>query len=314
MIIISDLHLKNKEPFLSAAKNFFEWVDEKYSDEELVLLGDIFDTSSPQWEIFSLFAEFVRSRNSYVYILEGNHTYSKIKGSVLEGLSSVPNVKQYLIPNTIGLNLLCLPYLTIDNKKYYEEQFEFEPKDFDFIFTHLSPKECSWGNEGIDFDKVNLKGTYIHGHIHLQSEFKDIYGNKHIVLGVPFPSRNLEEQQEHRIARITNKEIEFIKVPQFFTYETIEFGQEPSNPNNILNIKNATSWEAVHEKYKGRYIREEGIEYIKTDNTIQIENTTFEDSTLKQKFKFFAVDRGLPDEESKVCFEYIDRYENVVEE
>jgi hypothetical protein len=314
LIVCGDLHLKNKEPFVSATENFFEWIDKKYPNDELVLLGDIFDTSSPQWEIFSLFAEFVRSRNSYVYILEGNHTYSKIKGSVLEGLGNVSNVKQYLIPNTIGLDMLCLPFLTIDNKKYYENEFNFIPNDFDFIFTHLSPKECSWGNEGIDFDKVNLRGTYIHGHIHMQSEFKDIHENRHIVLGVPFPTRHGEHLQEHRIARITNKEIEFIKVPQFFIYETIEFGQEPSSSNNILNIKNATSWEIVYEKYKKYYIREEGVEFVKKEGNLEFEQKEFEGSSLKQKFKIFQLDRRLPKEVSEKCFDYIDKYENLTEE
>ncbi len=316
MLIIGDLHIKNKEPFLSAIKNFFEWLDEKYPDEEIIFLGDTFDTSSPSWEIFSLFAEFVRSRNSYVYILEGNHTYSKLKGSVLEGLGNVSNVKHYLIPDTIGLNILCLPFLTINNKKYYEKQFEFIPNDFNLILTHLTPKQCAFGNEGIDFDKLNLKGTYIHGHVHMQSEFRDSYGNRHIVLGVPIPTRNLEEQQNHRIIRIINNEIEFIPVPQFFTYETLEFGKFPENKNNILNLKNVPSWEELYKTYKNYYIREDGVEFKKTENSLTFNNTEFEKGSLKEKFNLYLLSDGVGLDKKIIdeCFSRIDKYENIIGE
>ena len=51
MIIIGDLHFKNKEPFKSSLFSFLDWIYENYKDETIIQLGDLFDTSSPHNEI-----------------------------------------------------------------------------------------------------------------------------------------------------------------------------------------------------------------------------------------------------------------------
>lgn len=308
MLVIGDLHIKNKSPFLSAIKYFFEWLDKDYPDEDIIFLGDEWDTSSPMWECFSLFTNFASKRK--VIILGGNHTYSTKKGSILEGLLDFKNITTILEPTIIDNNLF-LPYLSIDNKKFYENEFNIERKNFNYIFTHLTPKEVSFGNEGVDFDKLNLTGVFIHGHIHFQKNWLDNKGNIHIVLGVPIPTRHLEEKQEHRIIKIEKDlgRIE-IKVPQYFTYETLEFGKMPSNPNNILNIKQTPSPEELYKTYKGYYIREDGVEFIKTENDLSFEKSEFENSDLKKKFNIFMIDKGLSKEVSNKCFEYIDKFEN----
>lgn len=314
MLIISDIHLKEKMPYRAAIENFFKWVDTIYPDENIIFLGDVWDSSSPTWNIFSLFTNFASNSRHAIYVLEGNHTYSKRKGTVLNGLYDFANINTIIescVKEIEGNKCLFLPYLQVDNKNYYENEFKIDENNFDFIFTHLSPKESSWGNEGIDFDKIDLQGTYIHGHIHTQqNEWHDKNGNRHIILGCPIPTRHGEQNQEHRIARIKDKQIEFIKVPQYFTYETIEYGTIPSNPNNVINVKNVPSWESLYKTYKDYYIREEGVEFIKTENDMQFESQQFEKSDLKSKFKIFSIDRSLNKEISDKCFEYIDRYEN----
>lgn len=311
VIIVGDIHIKEKEPFLTAIKNFLYWINIEFPNDKIIFLGDEFDSSSPTWNNFALFSDFIKERNDTVYVLGGNHTYSRRKGSVLNGIEKIQNcinIDSPIVTKIDSLNCIFLPYLQVDNKYFYENEYE-DNKKADYIFTHLTPKECAFGNEGIDFDKINLKGTFIHGHVHLQKDFSDKNGNQHIVLGVPIATRHLEEQQEHRIIKIEDNRTESIKVPQFFTYQTLEFGEFPKNKNNILNIKNVPSWEELYKVYENYYIRDEGVEFVKTENELQIENLEFESSSLKQKFKIFNLDRNLPKEIVDVCYQKIEEYE-----
>jgi hypothetical protein len=316
MLVIADLHIKEKEPFLSAIKKLFEDLNTFNPDEILVFLGDEFDNSSPSWSCFALFAEFISSRKNDVYILNGNHTYSKRKGFVLEGFSNFKNVHIILTPTVYdieGKKCLFLPYLEVDNKVYYTDyKFSETENFFDYIFTHLTPWKVAFGEEGIDFN--NLKGTFIHGHIHMQLDFKDDYENKHMIVGVPIPTRHLEQLQKHRILEIKNGNVNIIYIPQYFTYETLQFGEEPSNKNNILNVKNVPSWEALYKTYRQYHIREEGVEFIKNEDMVSFENSEFEQGGLKQKFNIFRLDRGLSNEVTNKCLEYIDKYENKTNE
>jgi predicted phosphodiesterase len=316
MLVISDLHLKSQEPFLSAVKHVLAWINKKFPYESLILLGDIFDSSSPSWEVFSMFARFLNIRKDYVYIIEGNHTYSTKKGHVLGGFLEFENVVPVLTDINLdiaGNDCLFLPFLQVNNKNYYENLI-LEKKNYDFIFTHLSPKQVAFGGVGIDFDRMGIMGTFVHGHEHIAKQFIDDLGNKHIVLGVPQPTRHLEQDQKFSVLRIENKEIEFIDVPQYFTYETLEFGELPKSKNNILNIKNAPSWETLFKTYKDLYIRKEGITFIKTENDIELETTNFTDNSLISNFNTYTVDKNISKEIFDISSYYINKYENMIVE
>lgn len=292
---IGDLHLKNKEPFLKSTKEFLNWLNENYANEELILLGDIFDSSAPIWPIYKIFKEFLLKRKNITHILEGNHDLSKNKGSALSAFQLIDNVFIYedetstIIDN---MNCLMLPF-KYDYKIYQELE-----GNFDFIFTHLMPQETQFADEGVSFPK--LKGTFLHGHHHIQSNFYDIYNNIHYILGIPISTRHLEDQN-HRILKIENNKIEIIKVPIYFQYETINYGEEPKNKNNILNIINAPNKKLVYEKYKDYYIRETGIKLLRTENTETLFKQEFEKATILEKFKKYSIDRNLSKEVSEEC-------------
>jgi hypothetical protein len=310
IIFVADIHCQNKNPHRTATLDFLKWLLENYKEDIIISGGDIFDKSSIHHdlvdEVVSILKQFKDFR-----IVAGNHEISSKLGNILKPLRHHNNIIIYYEKTEFEIDEI--KFIALPSSESKEKSYEQIQGTWDYSLCHFMPIQESFGNGGIELKfKVNV--AHLFAHVHRHREFTDNFGNKVLIGGSVVNYRYGEQDWEKNIYRIDKNGYEKIKVPQFFTYETIEFGQEPSNPNNIINIKNATSWEAVHERYKNCYIREEGIEYIKTDNTIQIENTTFEDSTLKQKFKFFAVDRGLPEEESRVCFEYIDRYENVVEE
>jgi hypothetical protein len=247
------------------------------------------------WNVYKIFKEFLMRRQNKTYILEGNHTLSKAKGSAIESFSLLDNVFVYREETEVVIenqNCLMLPF-TYDYKNFQELEGKY-----DFIFTHLMPKETQFADEGVSFPKI--KGTFIHGHNHIQSEFFDSYGNQHYVLGTPYATRHLEDQN-HKIFEIYNKYIETIKVPIYFQHETISYEEVPTNKNNILNVIDAPNKKLVYEKYKEYYIRDAGIKLLRTENTENTFKQEFEKATILEKFKKYSVDKVLSKEVSEEC-------------
>jgi len=286
MLIISDLHLKENAPHIQASYQFFQWLDEKFPDEIIVLLGDCFTNSAPRWSTYAMFKTFLTTRKNKVYIIQGNHSLSYQKGSALDGLHLTPNVKVFFdMEECMIENHKCLfmPYVHGNLKEKYENV----TGNFSYVFTHLTPNFVSFMQDiGIKFNE-NLKcKNFIHGHIHLQE-------NKfnHIIVGTPYSTRMGEHLQEHRILEIKEDDtLVYHKVPQYFTYEDIEYGILPENKNNIYSIKNCPSIANVREMYsKDYYIREDGctIKYVNEngiDDTLTFDNNF----NLAEKFLEFC--------------------------
>ena len=305
MIAIGDLHLKKKEPYYKNNKKFLDYLNDKYPYETLIFTGDETDTSSPEWDVFDYFSTFVKNRKSPVYIIGGNHTYSYRKGSVLEGLQHVPNVHVILEPTEIILyNLKCLflPY------KYDAKEYEKLTGTYDYIFTHITPVECAFANEGI---QLQVKGTRIHGHTHIQTDFIDkITRDQHYVIGVPLPTRN-GENQNHRILGIEDKQVNIINIPKFMEIKTISYGHFPEEKDNLYNITDAPSYDAVYQKYKDYYIRDKGISLLRTELTQQTEEM-FSVGSLREKLQKYLKDEKIVSKEVYACcFEVFDRYEAI---
>jgi len=292
MIIISDLHLKyQKEPYSKSQREFLQWLEDSYSNEQIIFLGDVFDTR-PHWTVFKMFKDFLERRGNKTYILNGNHDLSKAKGSsVLSLQTSFLDVEERIIE---GYNCLMLPY------KYDYREYENLEGEYNFIFTHITPVQAQFANEGIAFPK--LKGTFIHGHTHTKLDFIDDYGNQHYIVGVPLPTRHLEDF-EHRIIKIKDGKINFIQPPFYFNYETIKYGEEPKDKNNILNIVDAPSRKVALEKYKEYYIRKAGIQVLRTDNTIETFKQEFESGNILDKFKIFSIENKISKEVAECCSE-----------
>lgn len=296
MIVVSDLHLKyKKEPYSSSQEKFLNWLNENYYNDPMIFLGDVFD-ASPHMKTYHLFQNFLLNRNGKTFILNGNHDSSKVKGSSVLAFD-FENVYTYLSEDVVeidGMKCLMLPY------KYNYKEYEELEGEYDYIFTHVTPTQVQFSNEGINFFK--LKGTFIHGHTHIPTEFTDIVGNKHYVLGVPIPTRHLEDVN-HKIVNITKEGIEFIEAPFYFKYETIQYGEFPENKTNMYNIIDAPSRKMVYEKYKDYHIRKSGIKLLRNEMTSEVVQKEFEGGSILDKFKIFAKERGLSEEVSRCCSE-----------
>jgi calcineurin-like phosphoesterase family protein len=293
-IVVGDLHAKSKEPYRSAIKSFFGWLLENYKDEEIVFLGDIFDNSSPHADIELEIIEFI-SQFKHSHLITGNHDRSDTKGNTLLPHIIHKNISIYEDVTEIeleGNKCLILPFRN-DNKKY-----ELLEGKFDFIFTHIMPKEFEFASEGLEFK--NLRGCFIHGHHHSQEDYTDTQINQHCILGVPLETRN-GEQQKHRILGIKEGKIKTINVPLYFTHETISYGEEPTSKNNILNIIDAPNKKLVFEKYRGYYIREAGIKLLRTENTKETFSQEFDKANILQKFKKYSIEKNISKEVNEEC-------------
>jgi predicted phosphodiesterase len=296
LIVVGDLHLKNKVPFFQYQKEFLDWLLSNYNDKVIMILGDIFDSSSPIWEVYKEFKEFLLKRNNETHIIVGNHDISKSKGCSLSAFNLIDKVTVYEDKSEMyieNINCIILPY------NYSYKEYEKLEGEFDFIFTHITPTEVQFANEGIEFP--NLKGIFVHGHTHIQNLYRDKYNNIHYILGVPIESRHLENQQHHIMEIDSDKNIKLIDVPFFFTHETVKYGDIPSNKRNIINVIDAPNKKLVYEKYKDYYIRDTGIKLLRTENTAETFKEAFEHSNILDKFKTYAVDKGLSKEVLECC-------------
>ena len=118
-------------------------------------------------------------------------------------------------------------------------------------------------NEGIN---LKLKTRfYVHGHTHIQKDWEDKEGIHH-VLGVPIPTRNLEEQKYRIMENLAEeRKYKFIDVPVFLEFETVKYGEVPKSKNSIINVVDAPDISSVYEKYGEFHIRKDGIKIKKEE-------------------------------------------------
>jgi metallophosphoesterase superfamily enzyme len=80
IVVIGDFHLKSSEPHWTGQKKLLNYFREKYHDCTLIFTGDLFDTSSPRWEVFTEFLLFCKMFEGEIHIVHGNHEYSRLGG------------------------------------------------------------------------------------------------------------------------------------------------------------------------------------------------------------------------------------------
>lgn len=293
MIIVGDVHSKNKEPYRSAINNFFEWLIENYKNEIVVLLGDLFDSSSPHAEVEEEIARYLVQLKKVV-ILKGNHDESKKSGNTLLPLNAHANITVFSEQAEIeieGYKCLILPYT-------YDKRYEEIEWSGDFCFLHMTDLKNQFGEEGIDLSKI--KATKIWGHTHTPMKYDD-----NVIIGVPVKTRNLEK--DNSIIKIDgDKNIQYIEHPSYFDFEKIKYGNFPENKNNILNIYDAPSMQAVRETYKDYYIRDEGVEILRSKDTsvfsISAKDTKIDKDNMSKLFNTFNKEElNLSKEVNQCC-------------
>lgn len=301
MIYATDLHLKNNSGFFQAQQKFLNYLNKMYSEEILVLGGDIFDVVYPHWYVYRFFVSFLENRNNRTYINVGNHEFSKVRKSPLLGLATIENVCVIFNESEIeieGMNCLFLPHQY--NMKHYENL----EGEYSKIFCHFTPEKFSFGKEYINIDK--LKGDKIYGHIHDRfiDKEKQLY-----LSGVHYPTRKGETSNP--IFRITKENgIEDIQVPEFLRIEEIDFNIPllPENKDNLYIINNCPNKQLAEDKFRDYYIYDINFK-VKNKEDYEEDNVDndFNKMNTKQKFDFFSKEQNYNQDIRNYIFEKMDR-------
>jgi len=238
MIIVGDLHAKYEEPFRSSINSFLEWLLSNYKDYTLIFLGDLYDSSSPHNDVRDEVASCIKQFKE-VHIFDGNHDYYRIKGSAIKPLRQHDNIHIYNKVTEVkieGHSCLMLPF------KYsgMKEEYEALEGTYDYIFTHITPKECAIGDEGID---LKLNGVYIHGHC-FSEDTEILVKDKGWVKGI-----NLKEKDIVATMNKNTELLEWQKINKYFEY---------NNYNELYHIKARTIDLLVTDKHGIIYKNQKG--------------------------------------------------------
>jgi hypothetical protein len=210
-------------------------------------------------EVIDFFIEKLHDlTDCQIYILQGNHDYSKQFKSIIKPLSRFKNIT--VIDNKIEIELYTNRCLFLPYRYTAKEDYANIEGIFDYIFGHITDPQDQFSDEGIE---IKVKGKKIYGHTHL--------GNDRC-LGVPFVTRKGEENNKFRLARIfEDKRFEYLKLPKFFDYVEIDYNEDISKivlPMNYqLIINNAINRKLAREKFREHKIYEINVitEQLKFD-------------------------------------------------
>ena len=277
MVIIGDVHWKDSIPYKNGLIKLFNWLVEKYKNETIIFTGDYFDSCNLNFETYNTGIDYALAFKQ-TFIISGNHESNdkRKKNCLIPFTNKFPNLHiildEPIIKSIEGKNILLIPF-TKKIKELESKLQDFKNKQIDLIICHQSPIGDNMGHEEIDL--TDFKADVIYGHIH---SFKQrSFDYKHVIIGVPQTTRELEQNINKYIIEYTDK-IDIKEIPTFFDIQTIEYG-ETAKEGYLLNVKNAPSIESVYTLYPEKYIRNDGISIVQTE----IEEIKIEDAELDIK-------------------------------
>ena len=326
IVVVGDLHLKEKEPYFSQTTDFLEWLfntkDLNNEETGLILLGDLVTTIETRNETLALYVDYFlnRSKFAWIKILVGNHD-ENIKTNILELYSPLPNVElisKYEKQEVEGLNLLFLPYFHTGKNEISKEELysnlpaEFYNIVFDFGFTHVEDETSHFSSHYCDLSKLKVN-QYLNGHIHKETVTQ---GGR--FLGSPILDSSAESGKTPIIARITidTKDVEYIQVHKTLEYYSVTY----PDPLPEINTKYAlfTVKESIDRyetiKYYTKQAEDKGYTFysnkiIKKKLRESIEGEEVSDDTTKRSdkewFALFKEKSSLDDNVIRICEEII---------
>ena len=292
IVFIGDVHLKVKEPYMNASFQFLDYLEQNHLNDVLVFTGDLFDSTFPHFEL--LMDRLLKSLIKFpeVYIISGNHEVfdartTKKMGNPLTLLDHVSGIRTFMNPEEIeirGKRFLMLPYL-YDVAKMKSE-YESLRGTYDFVLSHVAYPGTNFGSmDEVDLSNIDSK-VFIYGHIHEPKEVSN-----HYIIGVPVSTRYGEQvwKKELGIYDLDKDEFSLKPIPSFVNYETVKFGEWPTDKNCILSVKDAPSVISVLDLYKEYHVRRKGITLIdEVENVSYNEQKDFLNFTLTSNFQEFS--------------------------
>lgn len=276
IVIHGDPHWKYQAIYRNGLVKLTEWMAKTYKGATIVSTGDQTDTSGPDWETFSLMVESLErfvdcSSERRTYYLDGNHTQSRSKGSLSQGLQKISGViaiaGKATAVEVCDKRVLFLPHL---DWNYAEMQKYNELRGaYDLVVTHAYPKWLA-PSQPDALELPHLKTPLIaYGHVHYHRQHFNADCNRfEVVVPVPQPTR-LGETGEDFIPQVLviapDGTAWFEQLPSFMTIERVRYDSEPTSKDNLLVIYDAPSYASALKRYSfrdGYTIHEDATEVL----------------------------------------------------
>lgn len=322
LVVVGDIHLQSSEPKRSNAIDTLNWIFEQdFNDEknELLLLGDLAEIGSP-YEIYSVYVDLFANRSKFhkIRIIQGNHDSVNLS-SILSLFSPLPNVEviqDWRIIDFYNCKILTLPFYNhegVANKQPMTEVYsnlykneELMNLEIDYCCGHLESDRCHFSKKYCDLSKLTNVKHFLHGHIHNCDIDKGYLGS---ACANSVAERNIDK----KIAIIDGetKECEFVTLPKYLEYYTVEYPNKLEKPKTryaIFTVKNVLDKNIALEEYS-KQAKEMGFEFY-TNKVLKQRITEVEidddlEKSEKPTFEKFAKTVGLSNEIFDICTEII---------
>lgn len=311
IVFVGDLHFRDQEPYYEAGLRFIDWFESQdFNNEEnvLVQLGDVTHNSILNGRVVRMFLNrFLENlKFKQVYILQGNHDVdNKSKTSVLEPMKDISGVTVIDEPTVVdieGVEFLCMPHLiSSDMNKIYADVYSYLGIDGDpkrVVLTHVADESQTLFGKYIDLSYLKEKRR-ISGHVHKASAN---------YIGTPFHQRYDEREERSKVVVYENGEYQDRFVHPIIQFVSVKYGEDIDSIESIpvLDITDAPSIDAAHERYKDYFIRKVFLSE-ETDSILKTTTQESDEMTLIDYFNEFAQDRNLTDFESTKVIEKIQK-------
>lgn len=328
LIVVGDLHLRDKEPYFSQWKDFMEWLySSEYhnSDNSILFLGDLVESIDTPHELLELYIDYFNNRSKFekIFILTGNHDRNLETNllSIFRPLKKVEVIDSWVFKKIENLNCLLLPHIEANAYETYSNLSNIITDSIDYCFHHLEDETEHFSNKYVDLSKLNV-ANYLCGHIHTQTITK-----KGRYLGSPtFNSLN-EKDKIPYIASIDikTKKYTLIEVPIWVEYLTVQYPQELPTPTKKYPIY--TIYDSIDKEesilYYTNIAKEKGIPFycrrvhsksIKDDSLIvqdKEDSIQLKEKSLIDYFNEYQKLNNVSDEIATVCSQILTKVTNI---
>lgn len=327
IIVHGDPHWKANPVYRNGLTKLSHWLVNSYPGATIISTGDQTDTSGPDWATFSLMVDSLKmfassSSEGRTYYLDGNHTQSRAKGSMAQGLNSIPGVViaagKHHVMEICGKRVLMLPHLDwnyAEMQKYDEIEGEF-----DLAVAHAYPK---WVAESQP-DAISLPNIkcplIVFGHVHYHRRYFDAARNRmEVVVPVPQATRLGETGEDFpRLVIVLAPDGLYWmeRLPEFMTIERVKYDSEPVSKDNLLVVYDAPSYTSAQKRYSfrdGYFLHEDATEVLEiTAEDLQIQEfEKISNKDITTKLEVFALGTDLNAEEVLMAKQLLEQAKTV---
>ncbi len=312
LIVIGDLHAREKEPYYSQWKDFLNgFFNSEYNTEDniLLLLGDLVESISVQHELLEVYVDYFNNKSKFskIIILTGNHD-RVLDSSLLSLFRPLKNVQVIDTHTTMKLgNCECL-FLPHIEQKLVETYSNLDYKQhFDYCFHHIEDQTQHFGKRFTDLSYLNV-GHYLCGHIHTET----VSTGGHFLGSPTFNSLSEKDKTPYfAVVDLVTKDYELVVPPINVSYLEVTYPNElevPKTKYGIFTIFDSIDKEQSIEYYTKQasekgftfYVRRVHSKRIKHES-LQHEDVDYVEKTLLEHFSDYKTINTVEDAVADIC-------------